>query len=218
MKKSAFTLIELIFSMVIIAIAFSVLPKIMQMATKVSTQSVREESMYAAVALMGLIQSTAWDEKNTEYDDILLVDDGDSDYECSINSTDDYYHYRIGGFKGSRNCKNEVKASDLADNDSNDGDYKDDMDDFDAVIASNYNDSREYNLTVSVAYVKDIEESNGSAFTVDEPSDTTDSTNTKYIVIEDKSKKKANVLRNTIVKLSFHAMNIGQIQINRRAW
>jgi prepilin-type N-terminal cleavage/methylation domain-containing protein len=205
--RKGFTLIELILSMVIIAIAFTVLPKILQLAAKVNTQSVREESMYNAIALVGLIQSTPWDENNTEVDDILLVKSGDSDYTCSND-------YRVGGFYGSRNCKNAKDASTLG-SDSNDDNSNDDMDDFSSVTAQNYNNSREYNLSVSVNYVDDIAMSDGSAFSTNTQSD---STNTKYIVISDKSNKKQGVLRDTIATFHFHAMNIGQIQVNKRAW
>jgi len=71
-KRDGFTLIELIFSMVIIAIAFTVFPKILQLATKVSVQNLKEEAMYNAVAYIGLIKSTAWDENNTISDNILI--------------------------------------------------------------------------------------------------------------------------------------------------
>jgi prepilin-type N-terminal cleavage/methylation domain-containing protein len=206
--KKGFTLIELILSMVIIAIAFTVLPKILQLATKVSTQSVREESMYNAIALIGLIQATAWDENNTEVDDILHVVDGDGNYTCGDDT------YRIGGFTGSRNCKNDKNASSLGSDDDDNG-SDDDMDDFSSVGAKNYNNSREYNLSVSVDYVEDISMDNESAFSTTLKSDTT---NTKYIKVEDKTKKKQSTLRKTIATFYFHAMNIGQIQVNKRAW
>jgi prepilin-type N-terminal cleavage/methylation domain-containing protein len=205
MKKSAFTLIELIFSMVIIAIAFTVLPKIMQLSTKVSTQGVREEAMYSGIALLGLIHATAWDENNTDVDDILIVSDGNSAYECGSNN------YRVGGFFGSRNCQHHEDASALG---SDDGDL-DDMDDFTTLTASNYNNSREYNLSVNVNYVTDIDESDNSAFSATTNSDTT---NTKYITVAVKSAKRSKTLGKTLATFTFHAMNIGQITVNKRAW
>jgi len=194
-KKSAFTLIELIFSMVIIAIAFTVLPKIMQLAAKVSVQNVREEAMYNAVAYIGLIKSTAWDENNTKVDDILHVSAGDGDYNCSKTTG-----YRIGGFDGSRNCRNDKNSSALG-SDSND---LDDMDDFGDINATNDTGSRDYDLKFSVAYVTDIAENA--------------TTNTKEINVTVIVKKKQSVLGNSLVKMSFTAQNIGQLRINRRSW
>ena len=149
MKKS-FTLIELIFSMVIIAIAFMVLPKILQLSTKVSTQSIREEALYNGIALLGFIKATAWDEKNTKKDDILLVLDGDSSYECGGDN-----FIRIGGFIGSRNCKNTLTASPLG-LDADDLLNADDMDDFISINASNYNNSRDFSLNVKINYIEDM--------------------------------------------------------------
>jgi len=203
--RRAFTLIELIFSMVIIAIAFSVLPKILQLAVKSSTTSLKEEAMYNAVAYVGLIKSTAWDENNTEVDDILLVINGNSAYDCNTTTG-----YRTGGMKGSRNCFHEQNAS-IIGSDDND---RDDMDDFITLTAKNYNSSRDYNLSVEVAYIDDI------ALDATQYSNTqsTDSTNTKRITVTVKPNKKSNVLGNTFVKVSFIAQNIGQIRVKRRVW
>ena len=205
-KKSAFTLIELILSMVIIAIAFTVLPKILQLAAKVSVQNVREEAMYNAVAYIGLIKSTAWDENNTVVDDILHVNDGDSDYECNKTTT-----YRIGGFDGSRNCQNDKNASVLG---TDENDFYDDMDDFSTITAQNDTDSRNYDLNISVRYVTDIAE-DSDTFSSEEQSDTT---NTKEINVTVEVKKKQAALGNSLVRMSFTAQNIGQQIINKRNW
>jgi len=203
--RKAFTLIELIFSMVIIAIAFSVLPKILQLAVKSSTTSLKEEAMYNAVAYVGLIKSTAWDESNTEVDDILLVKSGDGAYDCNTTTG-----YRAGGMKGSRNCFHDKNASTIGSN----GNDRDDMDDFITLTAKNYNSSREYYLSVDVVYVDDI------ALDEEKYSDNNVShtTNTKRITVTVKPNKKSNVLGNTFVKVSFIAQNIGQIRVKRRVW
>ncbi|ADN08505.1 type II secretion system protein [Sulfurimonas autotrophica] len=206
-KKNAFTLIELILSMVIIAIAFTVLPKILQLSAKVSVQNLKGEAMYNAIAYIGLIKSTAWDEENIKYNDILLVANGDSDYDCNTTTT-----YRIGGFDGSRNCKNAKNASSLG-SDSNES-YNNDMDDFDTINATNNTNSRAYDLNVSVDYLEDIAE-NGNTFSSTTKSNTT---NTKRITIKVDVKKKASALGNSFVQMSFIAQNIGQFQINKRVW
>ena len=213
-KKTAFTLIELIFSMVIIAIAFTVLPKILQLAAKVSVQNVREEAMYNAVAYIGLIKSTAWDENNTQVDDILHVSSaGDSDYDCNSSASNPI---RKGGFTGSRNCKNDKNASITLGMESNDNNIYDDMDDFNDVntSATNYNSSRDYNLSVTVKYVKDINESDDTF----PSSEKSDSTNTKEINVTVEVNTKKSALGTSLVRMSFTAQNIGQQRINRRNW
>ena len=206
--KKAFTLIELIFSMVIIAIAFSVLPKILQLSIKSSTTSLKEEAMFNAVAYVGLIKSTAWDEENTKIDDILLVTAGNSVYDCNQTTG-----YRRGGMKGSRNCFGKKYASVLG-SDSND---LDDMDDFITLNAKNYNSSRDYNLTVTENYIDDIT-LNATQYTITYPPNATDTTNTKLITVTVQANKKGNVLGNSFVKIPFIAQNIGQIKVNRRVW
>ena len=209
-KKTAFTLIELIFSIMIIGVAFTVLPKILQLAAKVSVQNVREEAMYNAVAYIGLIKSTAWDENNTVVDDILHVNVGDNDYDCNSSASNPI---RKGGFTGSRNCKNDKNASILG---SDSGDL-DDMDDFGDIRAYNRGEnegSRDYNLSVTVKYIKDINESDTTFLSSEE----SNSTNTKEINVIVKVKKKASALGNSLVKMSFTAQNIGQQRINRRNW
>ncbi|WP_457748855.1 type II secretion system protein [Sulfurimonas sp.] len=203
--KKAFTLIELIFSMVIIAIAFSVLPKILQLSIKSATTSLKEEAMFNAVAYIGLIKSTAWDENNTKVDDILLVTNGDSAYDCNTTTG-----YRIGGMKGSRNCFHKEYASALG-SDSND---LDDMDDFITLTATNYNNSRDYNLSVSENYIDDITLSATQYSNIQN----TGTTNTKLITVTVQANKKSKVLGNAFVQIPFIAQNIGQIKVNRRVW
>ena len=203
--RKAFTLIELIFSMVIIAIAFSVLPKILQLSIKSATTSLKEEAMYNAVAYIGLIKSTAWDEENTKVDDILLVTSGNSAYDCNTTTG-----YRTGGMKGSRNCFHKKFASALG-SDSSD---LDDMDDFITLNARNYTSSRDYNLSVSESYIDDIAP-NATQYAIVQNAN---STNTKLITVTVQTNKKRNALGNSFVKISFIAQNIGQIKINRRVW
>ena len=209
-KRGAFTLIELIFSMVIIAIAFTVLPKMLQLAAKSSKQSLKEEGMYGAVALMGLIQSTAWDEKNTQYDDILLVNSGNNAYDCNTTTT-----YRAGGFVGSRNCKNAQNASTTLGMEVGET-IPNDMDDFSSYNASNDNNDRNYTLNVSTIYVADPALSDTTFST--NPS--TQSTNTKYIVIDvnTSSNKMKPVMGNSVAHFYYFASNIGQMQVKKRAW
>jgi len=72
-KREGFTLIELIFSMVIIALVFTVIPKIIYAFNKSDTFSVREDALFNGVSLTNMISRLPWDENNTEHNDILLT-------------------------------------------------------------------------------------------------------------------------------------------------
>jgi len=198
--KKAFTLIELIFAMVIIAIAFSVLPKVLYMATKTSLTTLKEEAMYNAVAYAGLIRASAWDENNTQVDDILLVSNGASQYDCNVSTG-----YREGGFTGSRNCLNAKDASALG----SDGGDLDDIDDFGDITVQNSNSSRKYDINTTIAYVED------SFFSTTTESGTTNSKRIEIIVYP---KRKSAELGNSMVKLHFSLYNIGQLRVNKRRW
>ncbi len=200
--KKAFTLIELIFSMVIIAIAFSVLPKVLYMASKNATTSLKEEAMYNAIAYAGLIRASAWDENNTDFDDILLVNGADrnASYDCNTSTG-----YRIGGFVGSRNCLEDKNASALG----SDGGDLDDIDDFASVSAKNSNSSRQYDVNATITYVGD------TFFTTATSSSLTNSKRIKIIVYP---KKKASELGNAFVQLNFTLYNLGQLRVNKRSW
>lgn len=213
MRKS-FTLIELIFSMVIIAMAFTVLPKILQLSAKVSSQSLREEALYSGVALMGYIKATGWDENNTDYDDVLKAQNGYSMYDCNESTN----YIRVGGFTGSRNCENDLYDSVIGLDSDDDGIY-DDADDFNgsSIGASNYNHTREYNLTTKVFYARDINaDLSEERFNISKE----DKTNAKYVQIDINTTNKLNekIGSKNIAKLKFWAFNIGQIVINRIPW
>ncbi len=202
------TLIELIFSMVIIALAFTVLPKILEVAGKSAKTTLKEEAMYNAVALMGLVRSLAWDENNTKTDQILTVSAGDGNYSCPYDGR----FYRKGGFVGSRNCKDKVGASSIG---GDDGESEpDDIDDLDGekIPLANFHNTREYNASVEVFYVQDYD----TQFSSSPPSGTT---NVKMVTIQvEVPNTKQEVLGSSFAKLSYFASNIGQLRIFRVPW
>lgn len=203
--RRGMTLIELVFSMVIIALAFTVLPKILQVAGKSAKTTLKEEAMYNAVALMGLVRSLAWDERNTKTDQILTVTAGDLKYRCP-----DWEIYRKGGFVGSRNCKDQFSASNIGD----DGDSEpDDIDDLDGnnTPLTNFNSSREYNASVEVRYVQDYDTQFSS-------SSVSGTTNVKRVTIEVVPSAKREILSERFAKIDYFASNIGQLRIFRVPW
>ena len=212
--RRGLTLIELVFSMVIIAIAFSVLPKVLQISAKSANTAIKEEAMYNAVALMGLISALPWDEQNSGYDDILLVDDSKELYECNKSLGSGEKIYRKGGFLGSRNCRNKIKASPIG-MDSADI-YPDDIDDFDKVskIATNIYGKRSYAIDVNVSYIEDFVSDPVIFLTTIKPA----STNVKYIKLVIKPLKKQKDLGKRLASFWYISSNIGQLQVNKMAW
>ncbi len=101
--RHGLTLIELIFSMVIIAIVFTVVPKIIFASNKSLQLSVKEDALFNAVTLMGMITKLPWDE-NTRLTDGGILNAGS--LTCKGTSSGGS-GYRIGGFIGSRNCLND---------------------------------------------------------------------------------------------------------------
>lgn len=145
MRKGV-TLIELIFSMVIIAIVFTVVPKIIFASNKSMQLSIKEDALFNAYSLMGSILRLDWDENTTKEGKILDTDTND----CNETTG-----YRVGGFVGSRNCKDTTdKASSFGQDGSEESnDESDDVDDY-----KNYDKNvsvggkPRYNLTVDFRY------------------------------------------------------------------
>ncbi|BCD60876.1 MULTISPECIES: type II secretion system protein [unclassified Nitratiruptor] len=215
--RKALTLLELIFSMVIIAIAFTVFPKILQVSSKTSVHALKEEALYQAVAMMGLVKTLPWDERNTLFDDYLFTDQGSSDYECST-SFGGAPIYRKGGFVGSRNCKHHQNATSALGMEANDHNIPDDVDDFvtlSPVTVQNFNASRQYELNISINYVDDLSLSDTNFTT----GSSGGSTNTKYITISVSPLTKSSAFAGkTLAQVWYFSENIGQIRINRLPW
>ncbi|WP_456479665.1 type II secretion system protein [Nautilia sp.] len=144
MRKSL-TLIELIFTIVIIALVFTVIPKIIYISNKSLEFSKKEDALFNMMAKMADISLKEYDEKNTEYDDILLT--GNSNVlECNASSG-----YRVGGFAGGRNCKNAVLESDIG-SDTEEPPF-DDVDDYNGTEENTTRYGRTlYTLKISVGY------------------------------------------------------------------
>jgi len=128
MKKS-FSLMELIFTIVIISMVFTVIPKIIYVTNVSIGFSLKENGIFNMMTHIMDISLKEWDENNTadspHPDDILLTNNSNV-LECNINSG-----YRIGGFVGSRNCKNDMNISHIGPdaNESDESSY-DDVDDY----------------------------------------------------------------------------------------
>ena len=153
--KNALTLIELIFTVVILSVVFTLIPKIMDITTKTLERTANEEAIFNIMAQMSDIVFKEWDENNTVSDDILVVNQiplPPNVLDCNF-----IYGYRIGGFKGSeRNCKEDMKISHIGP-DKNEPPY-DDIDDYNGLeenTTTSGKNKKYYTIKMFASYVKE---------------------------------------------------------------
>lgn len=112
--RRALTLIELILSIVIISIVFTVVPKIIIATNKSFASATQQDGIFNAVQLMHMIKNNSWDYANNELNstdfngttDILLVNLEDDEWNCRDRGRGT--GLRVGGFLHGRNCHDRV--------------------------------------------------------------------------------------------------------------
>ena len=211
--RRALTMVELIFTMVIIGLVFMVIPKIVFVTNKSFETTVKEDALYNAMALMGIIIHLPWDEENTKYDQILSVSSGDDGYRCDSGTG----FYRVGGFKGSRHCiDNSVTPMNASSTLGREGNLFNDIDDYNGyLIETSTPRGSKYRLQVAVRYLTDPAPGNLVDLSALTPA--SGSTNVKEINVTVSNaavRKKAPFS----ASIFYHAVNIGQIHVSRRAW
>ncbi len=189
--KNAFTLVELIFSIVIIAIVFTVVPKLMFVTTKTMEVSIKEDGLFSAIALMGNIVRLPWDE-NTVLSNGKILD-------TDANTCTDY---RIGGFVGSRNCLDSSAAATPKAAFGSAGTFYGDVDDYDAYTASTTGGRISYGLDVDVNYV-DVNFNPAAG-----------SDEIKEVKVNVSATGKSSLCSSFF----YYSANLGHTQINKRAW
>jgi prepilin-type N-terminal cleavage/methylation domain-containing protein len=146
MMRNGLTLIELILSMVIIAVVFTVVPKIIFASNKTLQLSVKEDGMYNAIALIGSISQLPWDENTIQSDGKILIVNN----ECNLTTG-----LKVGGFIGSRNClDNHLTQSTTL---GLEGTDYNDIDDFhnQTNFSETSSSGKDYDLNSSVEYEAD---------------------------------------------------------------
>ena len=214
--RRALTLIELILSMVIIAIVFTVIPRLIHAMNQTSKTAQQEEAMYNAVALMGAIINLPWDNNNSINDQILQVNSGNIAYDCNTTSG-----YRIGGFVGGRNCIEPAGADYNASTLGLEGSDINDIDDYVSSFNVDNNCSRAqakflYTLTPTITYVNDPSATGNIDLNLTTQGANLRS-NTKHIQVG-VGYHSNNKFGGCITALQYDAFNIGQIHINSRSW
>ena len=160
--KNSFSLIELIFTIVIIALVFTTVPRIIYTTNESFKFTLKEDGIFNMMAKMMDISFREWDENDTISYDILLT--GNSNVlECKSNS---YPPIRIGGFYSgdsySRMCQKHLDIShigvDSGENSEEDYDDVDDYNEFDENATKNGN--TRYILYITNGYSNEWNSSN----------------------------------------------------------
>lgn len=204
--RKALTLIELILSMVIIGIVFTVIPRLVIAMNQNAQTTIKEEALYNALSLMGSIIALPWDNNNTVNSQILNITNSNS-YDCKIGTSG----YRTGGFTGGRNCLPLENGSYLFNASSilgrEDGEYND-IDDFNGYKVTTHSacSSNLYDLNTTISYSGD----DGAVYN-------NGTTNTKIIHVKVGYNAAHKFYKpGCITDLSYTAYNIGNIEINKK--
>ena len=164
MKKS-FSLIELIFTIVIIALVFTTVPRIVYVTNNSFKFTLKEDGIFNMMAKIMDISFREWDENDTTSYDILLT--GNSNVlECNGSATFPQDALRIGGFYSgkqySRICPNKLYASKIGPDsgETSEDDY-DDVDDFNGTEDNaTKNGKTRYILYISDGYSDEWDKNN----------------------------------------------------------
>ncbi len=221
--RKGLSLIELIFTIVIIAIVFTVIPKIVLSLNKADSFIIRQDAMFNGISMMKMISKMPWDENNTNSRDILHVNSGN--FECNKTT-----FRRDGAFVGSRTCEENLTASLILNRYGADINYtENDIGDFNnTLVEVNLSTKPIYDLNISVAYTLD---DNSTVFKYDYPNKRvsiylnnsivqnldTNTSNLKKITIQ-VSYNGNRGERKHLTQFNYTSSNIGQMILNKRSW
>ncbi len=143
--RRGFSLIELVFAIVIIAITLITIPTLLGESVKSNAYTLVQESLLAARTKLGNILSYPWDQNSPEYDNgslkgsyILDVINGDDELDCITNGSGSRLNRRRGEPDHDRKrhfAPNQLLATFAVDFDPNSNE-PDDIDDFDNQTSS----------------------------------------------------------------------------------
>ena len=213
--KKGLTLIELIFTVVILSIVFTVIPKIMDISNKTLEKSGNEEAIFNMMSKMSDIVFKEWDENNTDSDEILVVNENSSN-ALDCNSTSGY---RIGGFRGSRNCQNDINISYIGPDD-NEPPY-DDIDDYNGSeenTSTSGKKNKYYTLDMFASYIKEWNGSDYSGDSLDYKFDKNSKDKSNIKRVEVVVLTKINGKEKNISSVKYYGANIGHSIIESESW
>lgn len=209
--RAGFNLIELIFTIVIMAGIFAVIPKIIFVTNKSDIFAIKQEALFNTISLTNIASLLAWDENNSKTLSILATS-GDVGFDCNTTT-----FLRKGGFLGSntRNCKEDFNASAIGLDGESDYLSYDDIDDFNGEIVDvNFSTKTKYKIYTQVRYLNDaVFTTLGSKMTI--VLDNSTNANTSNIK---KFKAVVSYKDKNISNFYYYSTNIGQITLNSETW
>ncbi len=207
--RRGLTLIELIFAMVIVALVFTVVPKIVFATNKSFETTAKEDALYNAMALMGILVRLPWDEANTRSDAILATSNGDAAYRCDETTG----FYRVGGFKGGRNC---LEGGDASDPLGREDAFFNDLDDYDGYTMQTTTPyGAKYRLDVSMHYLQDPSPGGTVDLRSLAPAGGSSDIKEVNVTVTNAASRKKNPFSAT---LYYHSGNIGAVYVRKRPW
>ncbi len=213
--RKALTIIELIFTVVVLALLFTVIPRIIFVSNQSIQTSATEEAVFNMMAKMSDIVYKEWDENNTQTDEILAVNNPPENI-LDCNSTSGY---RIGGFRGSRNCKDDINISHIG-ADENEPPY-DDIDDYNNLkenTSTSGKRNKYYTLYMFASYVNEWNKSNysGDRFYYTFSKTKKDKSNIKRVEVVVSGKIDGK--EKNISTIKYYGANIGHSVIESEEW
>ncbi len=212
--RAGFNLIELIFTIVIMAGIFAVLPKIIFITNKSDIFAMKQEALFNTISLTNIASLLAWDENNTKTLSILQTS-GDNLFDCNETTS-----LRNGNFSGanSRKCKESFSASAIGADGVSDYLLFNDIDDFNGTsIDVNLSSFAKYKIYTEVSYLDD------SSFTL--------AGSKMTIVLGDAINNTSNIKKfkatvsyagkrgdKNISSFYYYSTNIGQITLDSEIW
>ena len=209
--RKALTLIELIFTIVILSFVVMVVPKMIYTSNKQLEFSTKEDAIFNLMAKVSDVVFKEYDENNTNTDAILL--DGNGDLSCNPSTG-----YRVGGFKSGRNCLFSDFTESHIGLDDNDNDVPDDIDDYNSSPLNREveeNGHKTYLFSIEVGYTnewnKNYYKNSALVYEFDD-SFTPSFTNIKRVKIL------VSQNDNNISSISYYSTNIGHTLIQSSTW
>jgi type II secretory pathway pseudopilin PulG len=208
LKKSSFSLLELIVAIVVVGISVTAIPALLTTSNSMQETSIKEKSFFNAFSLITLLQMQEWDENNTKGDNyykVLTAENGDSELLCSRKGV-----IQLDNDSGAVCASDNNKTSGIGVDDEVAGDEStyDDIDDFNGYSTI----VQDVNISVSVRYMDEENSYSSSYIYFSENSNVVSGTNLKFVIVDVTNKD----TKELISRLKYISSNIGMVKIESR--
>lgn len=221
MVRKAFTLIELIFALVIMGVVFLTLPMILINNSSNLERNLMQEAIFASSTKMGQILTYHWDENSASNvgsiaTSNVLETSGDSELGRSGTS-----YFRKGHIQQDSHRRMDFNSSTTKSSSTIGIEGLDDIDDFSGTYSTDLTGSvngykKDYNITTTVTYVSDAALYSATNMTDFDFTTATapGTTNLKMIEITTYEIGKTS----PILKLRAYSANIGEVDFYKRTY